>query len=177
MVDEREYAFEGTSPDVHEGAHVSRGATLVGDVRVGRDASVWPGAVLRGDVARVVVGEESAIGDNAVLHASEVGDRTMVGHGAVLNEAVVEDGALVGFNTTVNSGVVVGERSIVAAGTVFPEEVRVPPESFVRGVPARISPLSEVDIDADEIFEDYHSGRYADLAARHEELFTDGRDE
>ena len=169
--DSGEYAFEETSPDVHEEAHVSRGATLVGDVRVERDASVWPGVVLRGDVAPVVVGAESAVGDNAVLHASEVGDRAMVGHGAVLNEATVEDGALVGFNATVNSGVVVGERSIVAAGTVFPEEVHVPAESFVRGVPARISPLSETTIDTEEIFEAYHSGRYADLASRHEELF------
>ncbi|MFB6155567.1 MAG: gamma carbonic anhydrase family protein [Haloferacaceae archaeon] len=171
MDDNWEYAFEGASPTVHEDARVSRGATLVGDVRVGRSASVWPGAVLRGDVAPVVVGEESAVGDNAVLHASEVGERAMVGHGAVLNEAVVEDSALVGFNATVNSGVVVGERSIVAAGTVFPEEMEVPPRSFVRGVPARVTPFAETDVDADEIFEDYHSGRYADLASRHEELF------
>lgn len=174
MADRWNYAFEGTSPTIHDDAHVSRDATLVGEVEVGRDASVWPGVVLRGDVAPVRVGAESAVGDNAVLHASEVGDRVMVGHGAVLNEAEVADGALVGFNATVNSGVVVGEGSIVAAGTIFPEDLTVPSESFVRGVPARTTPLSETDVDAEEIFEAYHSGRYADLAERHEDLFDRG---
>ncbi|AXG08598.1 gamma carbonic anhydrase family protein [Haloplanus rubicundus] len=171
MVDSRDYAFEGVRPEVHDDARVSREATLVGDVRVGADASVWPGVVLRGDVAPVDVGTGSHVGDNAVLHAVSLGERVMIGHGAVLNEATVDDGALVGFNTTVNADVHVGERCIVASGTVVPEGYDVPPESFVRGVPARATPLAETDIDADAIFEDYSTGGYTDLASRHEELF------
>jgi carbonic anhydrase/acetyltransferase-like protein (isoleucine patch superfamily) len=171
MVDSRDYAFEGVRPDIHDDARVSREATLVGDVRVGADASVWPGVVLRGDVAPVDVGAGSHVGDNAVLHAVSLGERVMIGHGAVLNEATVDDGALVGFNTTVNADVHVGERCIVASGTVVPEGYDVPPESFVRGVPARATPLAETDIDADAIFEDYSTGGYTDLASRHEELF------
>jgi carbonic anhydrase/acetyltransferase-like protein (isoleucine patch superfamily) len=171
MVDSRDYAFEGVRPEVHDDARVSREATLVGDVRVGADASVWPGVVLRGDVAPVDVGAESHVGDNAVLHAVSLGERVMIGHGAVLNEATVGDGVLIGFNTTVNADVHVGERCIVASGTVVPEGYDVPPESFVRGVPARATPLAETDIDADAIFEDYSTGGYTDLASRHEELF------
>ncbi|MFB6122606.1 MAG: gamma carbonic anhydrase family protein [Haloferacaceae archaeon] len=171
MVDSREYEFEGRTPNVHETARVSRDATLVGNVTVGPDASVWPGVVLRGDVAPVRIGTESHVGDNAVLHASSVGDRVMLGHGAVLNEARVEDGALVGFNATLNADVTVGTRSIVASGTVVPGEYDIPDESFVRGVPARVTPLSETTIDPDEIFEAYHSGGYTDLAARHSDLF------
>jgi len=171
MVDSREYAFEGVRPEIHEDARVSREATLVGDVRVDADASIWPGVVLRGDVAPVAVGRESHVGDNAVLHAVRLGDRVMVGHGAVLNEATVGDGSLIGFNTTVNAGVSVGERCIVASGTVVPQEADIPAESFVRGVPARTTPLEETTIDAEAIFEDYSTGGYTGLAARHEELF------
>jgi carbonic anhydrase/acetyltransferase-like protein (isoleucine patch superfamily) len=171
MVDSREYEFEGVRPDVHPDARVSREATLVGDVRIAADASVWPGVVLRGDVAPVEVGVASHIGDNAVLHAVTAGDRVMIGHGAVLNESTIGDGALVGFNATVNADVTVGDRCIVASGTVVPEDYDIPSESFVRGVPARATPLDETSIDAEAIFEDYSTGGYTDLAARHGDLF------
>ena len=167
----RHYGFEGTEPTVDPAARVSQEVTLVGDVTVSADASVWPGVVLRGDVAPVEVGEQSHIGDNAVLHASSVGDRVMVGHGAVLNDAVVAEGALVGFNATLNSEVVVGARSIVASGTTVPEGYDIPPESFVRGVPATVTPLSETTLDPEEIFEAHSSGAYTNLAQRHDDLF------
>ncbi len=170
-MDRRSYEFEGTTPDIHPEASVSREATLVGTVTVGKDASVWPGVVLRGDVGPVEVGQEAHVGDNAVLHASSVGDRSMIGHGAILNDAVVETGALVGFNTTVNTDVTVGEHSIVAAGTVIPEEYEIPPQSFARGVPARVTPLADTTIDPEETFRTYSSGAYTDLAERHDELF------
>lgn len=169
----RHYAFEGMEPEVHPDASVSREATLVGEVTVAAAASVWPGVVLRGDVGPVHVGRESHVGDGAVLHVSTVGDQVMVGHGAVLNDADVADGALVGFNSTVTDAVI-GEGSIVASGTVVPEGYEVPAASFVRGLPAEVSPLAETTIDAEAVFEAYHSGRYADLADRHDELFGPG---
>lgn len=171
MVDSRTYAFEGETPTIDEDAYVSREATLVGDVLVETDASVWPGVVLRGDVDPVRVGAESHVGDNATIHASSLGDRVMIGHGAVLNDATVEENSLVGFNTTINSRVHVGRGSIIASGTVVPEDYEIPPESFVRGVPARASSLEEVDVDPQEIFEEHSSGAYTNLAARHEDLF------
>ncbi|MFC6716614.1 gamma carbonic anhydrase family protein [Natrialbaceae archaeon GCM10025810] len=169
--DSRTYEFEGTRPSVDADASVSREATLIGDVEVGPDASVWPGVILRGDVGPVRVGEASHIGDNATIHASHIGDRVMLGHGAVLNEATVEERSLVGFNATINTGVTVGAGSIVASGTVVPEEYDIPSESFVRGVPARVAPLEETGIDAEEIFEEYSTGEYTDLVNRHDELF------
>ena len=171
MVDRRNYAFESTTPTVHEDAYVARDATLVGDVHVEADASIWPGVVLRGDVGTVRVGAESHVGDTAVFHASSVGERVMVGHGAVLNDATVERGALVGINATLNSEATVGERSIVASGTVVPDDFDVPPESFARGVPATVVPLSETTVDPDEIAAAYSSGAYTDLASRHDDLF------
>jgi carbonic anhydrase/acetyltransferase-like protein (isoleucine patch superfamily) len=95
----------------------------------------------------------------------------MIGHGAVLNEAVVGDDALVGFNTTVGTGVDIGSGSIVAGGTVVPEGYAVPSKSFVRGVPATVTPLAETSIDAEATFQAYNSGDYTDLAGRHEDLF------
>jgi carbonic anhydrase/acetyltransferase-like protein (isoleucine patch superfamily) len=172
-MDSREYAFEGSEPEVHEDARVSREATPVGDVTVGSNASVWPGVVLRGNVGPVRVGTESHVGDAAVLHVSTVAEQVMVGHGAVLNDATVADGALVGFNATVTDSTI-GERTIVASGTVVPEGYEVPPESFVRGMPAEVTPLAETAIDAEAVFEEYSSGGYTDLAARHGALFGDG---
>ena len=170
MADSRQYAFEGERPKIDETANVSREATAVGDVTVAADASVWPGVVLRGDVGPVSVGAQSHVGDNAVLHGSTVGEQVMVGHGAVLNDTTVEDGALVGFNSTVTESVI-GERSIVASGTVVPEGYEVPAHSFVRGMPASVTPLSETTIDPDAVFEAYSSGDYTNLAQRHEDLF------
>ncbi|QRV13924.1 gamma carbonic anhydrase family protein [Haloterrigena salifodinae] len=171
MVDSRTYAFEGTQPTVDDAAAVSREATLVGDVRIDADASVWPGVVLRGDIGPVRVGEQAHIGDNATIHASTLADRVMIGHGAVLNEATVEEGTLIGFNATVNTESTVGAGSVVAAGTVIPDEYDIPPESFARGVPAKITPLEETGVDAKAIFEEFSSGEYTNLAGRHEELF------
>jgi carbonic anhydrase/acetyltransferase-like protein (isoleucine patch superfamily) len=169
-MDSREYAFEGTTPDVHGYAHVSREATVVGDVTIAANASIWPGVVLRGDVGPVVVGHQSHVGDNAVVHASELGADVMVGHGAVLNDTVVGDETIVGFNSTVTDATI-GEGSIVATGTVVPEGYEVPPRSFVRGMPASVTPLEETSIDPDAVFEAYHSGDYTNLAQRHDDLF------
>lgn len=169
-MDSREYEFEGAGPEVHGYAHVSREATLVGDVTVAANANVWPGAVLRGDVGPVEVGRETAIGDNATLHASGVGAKAMVGHGAVLNDSTVGDGALVGFNSTVSEASI-GAGSIVAMGTVVPPGYEVPSDSFVRGMPASVTPLEETSIDPEAVFEAFSSGDYANLAQRHDELF------
>jgi carbonic anhydrase/acetyltransferase-like protein (isoleucine patch superfamily) len=169
-MDSREHTFEGTSPQVHETASVSQESTLVGDVQVGADVTVWPGAVLRGDVGPVRLDGGSAIGDNAVLHASTVGESGMVGHGAVLNDSHVEANALVGFNATVSESTI-GSGSIVAMGTVIPPGYEVPPESFVRGTPAQVTPLGETSIDREAVFGDFASGEYAHLTDGHEDLF------
>lgn len=168
--DRRSYAFEGSEPDVHDDAHVSRAATLVGDVSIAADASVWPGVVLRGDVGPVTVGEQAHVGDNASVHVSELGARAMVGHGAVVNDATVGEGTLVGFNATVDESTV-GRNCVVASGSVVEPGMEIDDEQFVYGVPATTRPLAETTVDTERVFEQYHSGRYADLADRHEELF------
>jgi len=170
-MDSRTYAFEGTRPAIDDDAHVSEQATLVGDVAVAAGASVWPCAVLRGDVDPVEIGESAHVGDGAVLHASIAGDDAMIGHGAVLNDATVGEDALIGFNATINSDVEIGAGTVVASGSVVPDGWSIPEDSFVRGVPAQVTPIEETSLDADRIAERYASGAYTDLAGRHEELF------
>jgi carbonic anhydrase/acetyltransferase-like protein (isoleucine patch superfamily) len=118
-------------------------ATLTGDVTLGARASVWFGAVLRGDDAALSVGEESNVQDLTMVHAdpgvpNRIGVRTTVGHRCVLHGALVGDRCLIGMGAILLGGCEIGDESIVAAGAVVKEGAVIPPRSLVVGVPARI---------------------------------------
>lgn len=136
-------------PRVAATAWVHPSATVIGDVTLGDDVSVWPGAVLRGDRDAIVVGAETNVQDGAVLHCDpglpcRIGARVTVGHRAVVHGCTIEDGALIGIGAIVLNGAVVGAGSLVAAGAVVGEGQVIPPDSLVVGVPARVlKPLSE----------------------------------
>ncbi|MEF8857173.1 MAG: gamma carbonic anhydrase family protein [Haloplanus sp.] len=166
-----QYAFDGVSPEIHPDAFVCDEATLLGDVTVGPRSSVWPGAVLRGDLGPVRVGEQSHVEDNTVLHQSSVGDRVMVGHAAVINSASVGSSVLVGMNATINRGAQVGDRCVVAPNAVVPQDREVPSDSLVMGVPADVTPFAQTEYDAESILETYSPDRYLDIARRHSDLF------
>lgn len=170
MDDSRTVGFEGHNPEVDAAAYVANGATLVGDVTVAANASVWPGVVVRGDVAPVRIGEQAHVGDNASIHASTIGDRVMIGHGSVVNDSSVGAGTLIGFNATIDEAAV-GESCLIASGTVVEQDRELPDGSFAAGVPAEVRQLEETTVDVERVFEQYHSGEYADLAARHDALF------
>lgn len=117
------YAFEGKAPRIHPTAYVAPGATVIGDVELGEGVSVWPGAVLRGDVGRIVIGARSNVQDGSVIHVDTggetvLGEDVVVGHMAMLHSCTVADACLVGMSATVLSGSTVGEGSIVAGGAV-----------------------------------------------------------
>ena len=135
--------FEGRTPEVHESAWIAQNASLIGKVRVRADASVWFGAVLRGDIDEIVLGAGSNLQDNVVVHTelgspAIVGDGVSVGHGAVVHGCTIQDGCLIGMNATVLTGAVVGRDSLVAAGSVVLEGVTIPPRSLVAGVPGKV---------------------------------------
>ncbi len=118
-------------------------ATVVGDVTIGKDSSVWFSAVLRGDAAPVIVGEETNVQDSAVLHVDHevpcrVGNRVTIGHGAIVHGATVEDDVLIGLGALVLNRSHIGSFSIIAAGALVPEETVIPPYSLVMGVPGKI---------------------------------------
>jgi carbonic anhydrase/acetyltransferase-like protein (isoleucine patch superfamily) len=135
--------YDGCSPDVDPDAFVADGSTLVGAVQLGRDASVWYGAVIRADGSAIRVGAGSNVQDGCVLHSDPdfpvtIGDRATVGHRAVVHGCTVEDDSLVGMGAVLLNGVVVGAGSLVAAGSVLLEGTVVPPGSLVAGVPGRV---------------------------------------
>ena len=131
------------APTIHPTAFIASTAAVMGDVTLGAEASVWYCAVLRGDMASIVIGAQSNIQDGTVVHVDEgmpcqVGQRVGVGHRVVLHGCTVEDDSLIAMGSVLLNGVVIGSGSVVAAGAVVPEGMRVPPRSLVMGVPGRI---------------------------------------
>jgi carbonic anhydrase/acetyltransferase-like protein (isoleucine patch superfamily) len=136
-------AGAGQRPRIHPTAFVAPTASVMGDVTLGPDSSVWYGAVLRGDMAPIVIGAETNLQDGTIVHVDDevpclIGERVGVGHRAILHGCVVEPNCLIGMGSTLLNGVVIGAGSVVAAGAVIPEDMRVPPGSLVMGVPGRI---------------------------------------
>lgn len=136
-------SYDGATPEVDPDAFVVDGSTLVGAVRLARDASVWYGAVIRADGAPITVGEGSNVQDGCVLHSDPdfpvtVGDRVTIGHRAVVHGCTVGDDSLVGMGAVLLNGVVLGAGCLVAAGTVVLEGTEVPAGSLVAGVPGKV---------------------------------------
>ena len=135
---------QGRSPLIPGSAFIAPTAVLVGDVVLGEEASVWYGAVLRGDVGPIRIGARSNIQDLCVLHTTagvsqvKIGVEVTVGHRVVVHGATVEDRCLIGMGSVLLDDCVIGEESLVAAGSVVLEGMRVPPRSLVAGAPARI---------------------------------------
>lgn len=136
-------AYGNLRPQIDPAARVAETAVVVGEVSVEAGASLWYGAVLRGDEAPIRVERDSNIQDNAVLHCDDgfpmtVGRGVTVGHGAILHGCTVEDGCLIGMGATLLDGCVIGEGSIVAAGALVPRGKVIPPRSLVMGVPGKV---------------------------------------
>lgn len=133
--------LDGVSPTIGADVYLAPTAVLAGDVRVGDRASVWFGAVLRGDASWIEVGEDTSVQDNAVIHCAEglptiVGARVTVGHGALLEGCVIEDGALVGMGAIVLQRARVGAGALLAAGGVVTEGAAIAPATMAAGAPA-----------------------------------------
>ncbi|HEY4024911.1 MAG TPA: gamma carbonic anhydrase family protein [Candidatus Dormibacteraeota bacterium] len=143
-----EFELDGRRPRIHPDAFVAPTATLIGDVEVGPDASVWFGVVLRGDASTIVIGAGSNVQDNAVIHCSEglptvIGENVTIGHLACLEGCVVEDGAVVGVGAIMLQRSRLGAGAMLAAGAVLPEGREVPPGHLAAGIPAEVKkPLS-----------------------------------
>ena len=133
----------GKRPDRSRALWVARNATVVGDVTLGAQSSVFYGAVLRGDIARIVVGDGSNIQDNAVVHLANdldavIGAWCTIGHSAIVHACTIEDECLIGMGAIVLDGSRIGARSIVGAGAVVTQHMIVPPGSMVLGTPAKV---------------------------------------
>jgi carbonic anhydrase/acetyltransferase-like protein (isoleucine patch superfamily) len=160
-------------PDLQQAAFVASSAVIIGRVCLGPGASVWPTAVLRGDLERIEIGAHSNIQDGSVLHGDPgqptiLEDYVTVGHRAVIHSAHIERGALIGIGAIVLNGVRVGAGSIIGAGSVVTKDV--PPRSLVMGVPGKV--IREVSgAQAAELIE--HARHYEHLAEAHAQHLRD----
>ncbi len=169
--------FRDILPQIAEGVFLAETATLIGDVVIEAQASVWFGAVLRGDVGKIRVGARSNIQDLVMMHTTGgrcdavVGSDVVVGHGAIIHSARVGDGALIGMGAILLDDAVVGEGSIVAAGSVVPPNMQIPKYSMVMGTPARVVR----ELGAEERSAGAHGASgYVELAAQYRGATTAG---
>ncbi len=155
------FNYDGLSPQIDESVFLASGAKIIGDVRIGKDSSVWYNCVLRGDIEYISIGSGSNIQDGTVIHVSKnkpaiIGSQVTIGHKACIHACVIEDRTLIGMNATVLDGAVVQTKSMVAAGSVVKPNFIVPTGKLVAGVPAKVVR----DLTEDEI-------EYFDISAQH----------
>ncbi|HUA10325.1 MAG TPA: gamma carbonic anhydrase family protein [Candidatus Acidoferrales bacterium] len=133
--------YRGKTPKIHPSAFIAPTAVLIGDVEVGEESSIWFGTVLRGDNGPIRIGKRTSVQDNAVLHVTtltQIDDDVTIGHAAVMEDCHVKRGALIGSNAVLLNYCVIGEGSLIAAGSVVGERVEIPDHVLAAGVPAKV---------------------------------------
>ncbi len=154
---------------IHPTAFIAPTASVMGDVTIGEDASVWYGAVLRGDMAPIVIGPKTNIQDGVIIHVDEgmpctIGTRVGVGHRVILHACTVEDDCLIGMGAVLLGQTKIGRECLVAAGAVVPPELEVPDRMAVMGVPGKIvRPVKEQELS----YMRWLTAHYVELAERY----------
>lgn len=169
-------SFEGVRPQLSEGVYIDEAATVIGDVQIGADSSVWPGCVLRGDVHHIRVGARTNIQDGSVLHVSHdstyhpggfpliIGDDVTIGHNATVHACNVGDRCLIGMGCVVLDGAVLEDEVMLGAGSLVSPGKRLKSGYLWLGQPARrVRPLS----DEEKVFLRYSAEHYVRLKNRH----------
>ena len=146
-------SFEDKMPSLGEGVFIAPGSDILGDVRIGDDASIWYRCVLRGDIHSIEIGARSNLQDGVIVHVEHglfptiLEEDSSVGHGAILHGCTLRRGCLVGMGATILNGAEIGEGALVAAGALVREGFKVPAGMLAAGVPAVIRrELSEEEI-------------------------------
>ncbi|MDH7483998.1 MAG: gamma carbonic anhydrase family protein [Spirochaetales bacterium] len=153
-------------PEIDDAAYVAPSAVLTGAVTLGRDVSVWHGAVLRGDVNHIIIGDRSNVQDGAILHVAGthpcmIGNDVTIGHGAIVHACEVRDGCLIGMGAIIMDGTVVEEECIIGAGAVIPGGKTIPRRSLVIGNPGKV--VRQITDEEVEHLKK-HAAAYVDLA-------------
>ena len=136
--------FDGKMPKIADTAFVAPNATIIGDVTIGENSSVWYGCVLRGDMHYIKIGSNCSVQDNSVMHGTAdkyptvVGNNVSIGHNAIVHGCVIEDNCIIGMGSVILEGAEIGEWCIIGAGAVVPEGTKIPSNSIVMGVPAKV---------------------------------------
>ena len=133
--------FNGKKPKIHPTAFVSEAAYVIGDVEIGENSGVWPGAVIRADFAKIKIGANTMVEDNCVLHTGsplEIGDNVIIGHGAVIHGKKIGNSNLIGNNATLLDHSEIGDFCVIGAGSLVGPGMKITDNSLAMGIPARI---------------------------------------
>lgn len=165
------FEFEGRKPRVPESCYIDGTATIIGQVEMGEECFVGPGARLKGDYGRVVMGYGSNVQENCVIHArpdceAVIGSGVTVGHGAILHGPRIGDNTLIGMGAVIPDFVEIGENCIIAEGTVLTNGTVIPPGSVVMGFPGKVKNELTPDM---EMYTKMASSVYRDMARRYKE--------
>ena len=137
-------SFKGITPQIGKGCFIAPNAYIIGDVVIGNNCTIMFGAIIRGDVNYIRIGNNTNIQDNAVLHVTRekypliIGNNVSIGHGAIVHGCKIDDNVLIGIGAKVLDGAKIGENCLIAAGAVVRENTEIPPYSLVTGVPGKI---------------------------------------
>ena len=136
------YKYKEKTPDTEKAVFVAESADIIGEVKLGENSNIWYNSTLRGDIAPVIVGDNTNIQDNSVLHVAQelpciVGNNVTVGHSVILHGTEVKDGCLIGMGAILLNNSVIGENSVVGAGALVTEGKEFPPRSLIIGSPAK----------------------------------------
>ena len=137
------YELDGRRPVRHGECFIADNATVIGDVEIGHDVSIWFNAVIRGDTDRIIIGDNSNIQDGSVLHTDpgivlEIGRNVTVGHKVMLHGCTIGDGSLIGINAVILNGAKIGRNCLIGANALIPEGKEIPDGSVVMGSPGKV---------------------------------------
>ena len=166
--------FNGKKPKIGKNVFIAPGATIIGDVEIQDNSSIWYGAVLRGDTDSITVGRSTNIQDNCTIHAdpgkpARIGDHVTVGHNAVVHGCTVEDSSLIGINAVVLNGALIRSGSIVGAGSVVKEGQVIGPCQMAAGIPASVKKDMAPGIVGRH---KKTAAKYADAAMQHQRILA-----
>jgi len=163
-------AFDGVAPKIASSAFVAPGCSVIGDVEIGADASLWYNVIVRGDVHHIRIGARSNIQDGTIVHVSTgtwptiIGDDVLIGHMAVVHGCIVENGAFIGMGAMVMDGCVIEAGGRLAAGAMLTPGKRIPRGELWAGRPARYMR----DVTAEEIADHPRAiAHYVDIGRKH----------
>ena len=143
-------SLRGKTPRIAKSAFVSEAAYVIGDVEIGENSSIWPGAVIRADFGKIKIGKNTAVEDNCTVHSGSpssptppvsdvtIGDNVHIGHGAVINCRKIGNNVLIGINATILHDAEIGDYCIIGAGCLVNQGMQIPDKSFVVGIPGKI---------------------------------------
>jgi carbonic anhydrase/acetyltransferase-like protein (isoleucine patch superfamily) len=162
------YEFEKKKPSIGKGTFIFKSTDLIGDVVIGKNCYIGPGARIRGDYGSIRIGDNTAIEENVVIHArpndvTNIGNNVTIGHAAIVHNANIHDWAIIGMGAIVSDWAEIGEWAVVAEGTVVKNKQVIPSKSIAIGTPAKI--LSEISLEYEKRWTEYKK-IYSDLARK-----------